>query len=83
MYAKWAAKLNELRPKMFNCTWIKEGILPYKQSPTPKLVAKRSANFLQIQFGFTSDSIYFKSIQTSLSIYNISFYKVTTSNMNQ
>jgi hypothetical protein len=25
MYAKWAAKLNEPGPRMFNCTWIKEG----------------------------------------------------------
>ena len=25
MYAKWAAELNEPGPKMFNCTWIKEG----------------------------------------------------------
>ncbi|KOS39013.1 hypothetical protein ACN38_g10160 [Penicillium nordicum] len=42
--------------------------LPYKVSPTPKLAAKRSANFLQIQFKFNSDLIYFRSIQTSLSI---------------
>ncbi|KOS42116.1 hypothetical protein ACN38_g7042 [Penicillium nordicum] len=39
--------------------------LSYKDSPTPKLAAKRSANFLQIQFRFTSDSdsdsIYFRS----------------------
>ncbi|KAJ9482239.1 hypothetical protein VN97_g11205 [Penicillium thymicola] len=31
--------------------------LPYKDSPTPKLAAKRSANFLQIHFRFTSDSL--------------------------
>ncbi|KAJ9486162.1 hypothetical protein VN97_g7168 [Penicillium thymicola] len=31
--------------------------LLYKDSPTPKLAAKRSANFLQIQFRFTSDSL--------------------------
>ncbi|KAJ9481422.1 hypothetical protein VN97_g12061, partial [Penicillium thymicola] len=31
--------------------------LLYKDSPTPKLAAKRSANFLQIQFRFNSDSI--------------------------
>ncbi|KAJ9480947.1 hypothetical protein VN97_g12566 [Penicillium thymicola] len=42
--------------------------LPYKDSPTSKLAAKRPANFLQIHFRFNSDLIYFKSIQTSLSI---------------
>ncbi|KOS38231.1 hypothetical protein ACN38_g10955 [Penicillium nordicum] len=31
--------------------------LPYKDSPTPKLTANRSANFLQIHFTSTSDSI--------------------------
>ncbi|KOS36636.1 hypothetical protein ACN38_g12607, partial [Penicillium nordicum] len=31
--------------------------LPYNQSPTPKLAGKRSANFLQIQFRFSSDSV--------------------------
>ncbi|KAJ9489413.1 hypothetical protein VN97_g3873 [Penicillium thymicola] len=35
--------------------------LPYKDSPTPKLAARRSANFLQLQFRFNSDSIYFRS----------------------
>ncbi|KOS39012.1 hypothetical protein ACN38_g10161, partial [Penicillium nordicum] len=30
--------------------------IPYKDSPTPKLAAKRSANF-QIQFRFSSDSV--------------------------
>ncbi|KOS46066.1 hypothetical protein ACN38_g2971 [Penicillium nordicum] len=31
--------------------------LSYKDSPTPKLAAKRSANLVQIQFRFNSDSI--------------------------
>ncbi|KAJ9487118.1 hypothetical protein VN97_g6207 [Penicillium thymicola] len=34
-----------------------EGSLPYKDSSTPKLAAKRSANFLQIQVRFNSDSL--------------------------
>ncbi|KAJ9484736.1 hypothetical protein VN97_g8641 [Penicillium thymicola] len=41
--------------------------LLYKDSLTPKLAAKRSANFLQIHFRFTSDSIQiqFRFIGTS------------------
>ncbi|KAJ9485839.1 hypothetical protein VN97_g7509 [Penicillium thymicola] len=38
----------------------------YKDSPTPKLAAKRSANFLQIQFKFNSDSIHFRSPYTDI-----------------
>ncbi|KAJ9483834.1 hypothetical protein VN97_g9563 [Penicillium thymicola] len=34
---------------------ITHNSLPYKDSPTLKLAAKRSANFPQIQFRFTSD----------------------------
>ncbi|KAJ9482427.1 hypothetical protein VN97_g11006 [Penicillium thymicola] len=42
--------LIEANPILYNS-------LPCIDSPTPKLAAKRSANFLQIQFRFTSDSV--------------------------
>ncbi|KOS36168.1 hypothetical protein ACN38_g13119, partial [Penicillium nordicum] len=42
--------------------------LSYKDSPTPKLAAKRSANLLQIDFRFTSYSlpIHFRSLSLSM-----------------
>ncbi|KOS38151.1 hypothetical protein ACN38_g11019, partial [Penicillium nordicum] len=43
----------------------------YKDSPTPKLAAKRSANLLQVFFKFTSDSlqIHFRFTSDSLQIH--------------
>ncbi|KAJ9493024.1 hypothetical protein VN97_g200 [Penicillium thymicola] len=40
-----------------NPTLVTSQHLPYKDSPTPILAAKGSANFLQIQFIFNSDSL--------------------------
>ncbi|KAJ9491497.1 hypothetical protein VN97_g1783 [Penicillium thymicola] len=61
---------------------------PYKDSPTPKLAAKRSANFLQIQynssqiqFRFTSDSLQIH-IQTSLSIGRLQLITTTLVDLN-
>ncbi|KAJ9483678.1 hypothetical protein VN97_g9716 [Penicillium thymicola] len=42
-------------PSLYRTTMYNS--LPYRDSPTPKLAAKRSANFLQIHFRFTSDSL--------------------------
>ncbi|KOS36402.1 hypothetical protein ACN38_g12857, partial [Penicillium nordicum] len=54
----------DLRQRASRPCWVRHGkhwetkdSLPYKDLPTLKLAAKRSTNFLQIQFRFNSDSI--------------------------